>query len=81
MQEQKSELEHKLAVAEESLSTTSSDLSSAQETFNQKKQHLETSLKSAQEELQAKAEALANSKRELCDLQVSYIDKTYFYSI
>ena len=74
MGELKSELEHKLAVAEESVATTSNELTSALENFSQKKESLEKSLKGAQDELQAKLEALANSNKQLCDLQVSDSD-------
>ena len=70
MVETKNELEHKLAGAEESLASVSTDLASAREDFSRKKEHLESSLKNTQDELQAKTVTLTDTNKQLCELQV-----------
>ena len=70
MVESKSELEHKLAGAEESLESVSADLTSAKEDFSRKKEHIESSLKNTQDELQAKTVTLTDTNKRLCELQV-----------
>ena len=73
MVETKSELEHKLAGAEESLASVCTDLASAKEDFSRKKEHIESSLKNTQEELQAKTVTLTDTDRRMCELQVGVV--------
>ena len=73
MVETKSELEHKLAGAEESLASVSTELASAKEDFSRKKEHIESSLKSTQDELQAKTVTVTDTNKRLCELQVGAV--------
>ena len=73
MVETKSELEHKLAGAEESLASVSTELASTKENFSRKKEHIESSLKSTQDELQAKTVTVTDTNKRLCELQVGAV--------
>ena len=73
MVETKSELEHKLAGTEESLASVSTELAAAKEDFSRRKEHIESSLKSTQDELQAKTVTVTDTNKRLCELQVGAV--------